>query len=168
MVDKYIHSFMTLIGTISVTEDGDGNITGVYLPTYNLPCLEDCETNVLIEAENQISEYLLGERMVFELPLSYSGSIFRCSVLETIIKIPYGEIQTYKQIANAVGSPNAFRAVGTVCSRNPLPIIIPCHRVITINGEVGKYTGGSTLKKMLINHEKSVIKGLESSNILRK
>lgn len=168
MVDKYIHSFMTLIGTISVTEDGNGRITGVYLPTYNLPCLEEYETNVLIEAENQINEYLSGKRMVFELPLSYGGSVFRCSVLETIMKIPYGDIRTYKQIANTVGSPNAFRAVGTVCSRNALPIIIPCHRVVTIGSGIGNYTGGSALKRMLINHEESVIKRLRSSNILWK
>ena len=150
-----IMSFLTLIGTVSVSEDGDGNITGVFLPNSNLPCMEDGETEVLVEAAAQINEYLSGSRRAFDLPLRYGGSDFRVSVLEAIRDIPYGETRTYAEIAGAVGSPRAYRAVGTACGENPLPILIPCHRVLPSTGGVGSYTGGSTLKKRLLDLERA-------------
>lgn len=156
MADECIYSFISLIGTVSVTEDGEGRITGVYLPNCNLPCMEERETDILLEARDQINEYLSGKRREFDLPLSYGGSEFRCAVLEAMMAIPYGDVRTYKQLAEEAGSPNAFRAVGTVCSENPIPIIIPCHRVVPSSGGIGNYAGGSTLKKRLIDHERSM------------
>ena len=149
-----IYSYLTLIGTVSITEDGDGNITGVYLPNDNLPSMDEFESDVISEAASQINEYLTGSRKEFDLPLSYDGTPFRKSVLEAVRDIPYGETRSYSEIADAIGSPKAFRSVGTACAENPLPIIIPCHRVLPSSGGIGSYAGGSSLKKRLLDHER--------------
>lgn len=149
-----ILSCITLIGTVNIAEDGDGNIIGVYLPSNNLPCMEDRETDVLLEAAAQLNEYFSGKRREFDLPLSYDGTAFRTSVLNAIQEIPYGETRTYGEVAESIGSAKAYRAVGTACAENPLPIIIPCHRVVPSSGGVGSYAGGSSLKRRLLDFER--------------
>ncbi len=148
-----ICSFLTLLGTISITEDGEGMITGVYLPCSNLPAMDQCETRALREAADQINQYLAGKRTEFDLDLRYDGSDFRSRVMEELNRIPYGEVRTYKQIAEAIGYPNSMRAVGTACAENPLPILVPCHRVIPSSGGYGRYSGGVHLKKQLLSIE---------------
>lgn len=150
-----IHSFITLLGSISVSEDGEGNITALYLPNQNLPAMEEDETDVLAEAAGQVNEYLSGRRRMFDLPLALTGSDFRISVLNALSGIPYGETRTYAQVAEAVGSPRAYRAVGTACAENPVPLIIPCHRVVPSSGGVGSYAGGSAMKARLLEMERS-------------
>ena len=151
-----ISSFITLIGTMSISEDGEGRITGIFLPNSNLPPMEDRETDAIAEAAAQLDEYLSGKRREFDLELSYGGSEFRMAVLDSIRRIPYGEMRTYGDIAKDAGSPNAYRAVGTVCSENLIPIIIPCHRVVPATGGIGNYTGGTAMKKRLLDHERSM------------
>ena len=146
-----ISSFITLLGTMSISEDGEGRITGIYLPNSNLPPMEDRETDTRAEAAS-----LSGKRREFDLELSYEGSEFRMAVMDSMRRIPYGEVRTYKQLAEMAGSPNAYRAVGTVCSENPLPIVIPCHRVIPASGGIGSYSGGTALKRRLLEHERSM------------
>lgn len=107
----------------------------------------------MTEAAAEINEYLAGSRKRFDLPLSYGGSGFRVSVLDAIRDIPYGRTRTYAEIAQAVGSPKAYRAVGTACGENPLPILIPCHRVLPSSGGIGGYAGGSSLKRRLLDLE---------------
>ncbi|MBR6871558.1 MAG: methylated-DNA--[Candidatus Methanomethylophilaceae archaeon] len=153
----YIYSKITLIGTVSISEDGDGNLTGVYLPNVNLPQMDVSESQVISEAFDQVDEYLSGKRRKFDLPLDYGVTGFRRDVLEAIEKIPYGSTRTYKDIAEEIGSPKAYRAVGTACAANPLPIIIPCHRVVPSSGGYGNYVGGEVLKKKLIEHESSML-----------
>lgn len=153
MRDPCIASFLTLIGTVSITEDGDGNITGLYLPNCNLPAMDDRLTRSLEEASVQVNEYLSGKRRSFDLPLSYDVSEFREAVLEAIMDIPYGETRTYSEIASDAGSPRAARAVGTACAENPIPIIIPCHRVVPTSGGIGSYAGGSAMKQKLLDLE---------------
>jgi methylated-DNA-[protein]-cysteine S-methyltransferase len=155
-----IFSRVTLIGTISISEDGDGNLTGVYLPNSNLPVMDVSESEVISEAFGQIDEYLCGKRKKFDLPLDYGCTGFRRTVLEEVEKIPYGETRTYKEVAVSAGSPKAFMAVGSVCASNPLPIIIPCHRVLPASGGIGNYAGGEALKKRLLDHEKSMLRSL--------
>lgn len=152
----FIFSNVTLIGTVSISEDGDGNITGVFLPSSNLPSMEVFETDAIAEAFGQIHEYLCGERKMFDLPLDYGVEGFRRIVLEEVERIPYGEVRNYKHIAEAVGNPKAYRNVGMACAANPLPIIIPCHRVIPTSGGIGNYSGGASLKKRLLDHERSM------------
>jgi len=141
------------MGTVSITEDGDGMITGVYLPCDNLPPMDQCETEVLREASRQINEYLAGKRMEFDLDLRYDGSDFRSRVMEELNRIPYGEVRTYKQIAEAIGYPNSMRAVGSACADNPMPILVPCHRVVPSSGGYGNYRGGAAMKRKLLNLE---------------
>lgn len=152
----FIFSNVTLIGTVSVSEDGDGNITGVFLPSSNLPPMEVCETEAISEAFGQIDEYLSGKRRNFDLPLDYGVSGFHRTVLEEVEKIPYGEIRRYKDIAEAIGNPLAYRSVGTACGLNPLPIVIPCHRVVPSSGGIGNYSGGTSLKRRFLDHERSM------------
>ena len=148
-----IHSFITLIGSVSVTEDGCGNIMALYLPNQNLPSMDERETDVLSEAAAQVNDYLSGKIHGFDLPLLYEGTEFRMSVLEALRGIPYGETRRYAEVAEAIGNPRAYRAVGTACAENPLPLIIPCHRVVPSSG-IGRYAGGTALKKRLLDFER--------------
>ncbi len=148
-----IFSYITLIGTVSISEDGEGRITGVFLPNSNLPCMEDRESEIIAEAAGQLNEYFSGKRTNFDLPLGIEASEFGLSVLNAISRIPYGETRTYAEIAEDAGSPRAYRAVGTVCSGNPLPIIIPCHRVVPTSGGIGNYAGGTAMKRRLLDFE---------------
>lgn len=158
-MEPAISSFLTLIGTVSVSEDGEGRITGVYLPSSNLPCMDERETPALREAESQISEYLSGHRRAFDLEVSLEGlSEFTVEVLDAVSDIPYGETATYSEIAEAIGHPGAYRAVGTACGKNPVPIVIPCHRVVPSSGGIGSYAGGSALKKRLLDLEAGMLR----------
>ena len=154
MRDPCIFSFLTLIGTVSVTEDGEGRITGVYLPNGNLPAMDERETDILDEASGQLNEYFSGRRKRFDLPLAYESTPFRTAVMDAVREIPYGEIRTYSQLAKAAGSPNAFRAAGSVCASNPLPILIPCHRVVPSSGGIGRYAYGTSMKRRLLELER--------------
>ena len=153
-----IYTFVSLIGRLSISEDGHGRVNGVYLPTSNLPYLKEGCTAVLKETEEQINQYLSGDRKVFTVPISIDRvSDFTHKVLEAVADIDYGETRTYSEIAEDIGEPTAYRAVGSACGRNPLPIIIPCHRVVPSSGGTGSYTGGSALKKRLLAHEKQMM-----------
>lgn len=154
MRDPCIFSFLTLIGTVSVTEDGEGRITGVYLPNGNLPAMDERETDILDEASGQLNEYFSGRRKRFDLPLAYESTPFRTAVMDAVREIPYGEIRTYSQLAEAAGSSNAFRAAGSVCASNPLPILIPCHRVVPSSGGIGGYAYGTSMKRRLLELER--------------
>ena len=153
MTGLYIHTFLTLIGSVSVAEDGSGRITALYLPNQNLEPMDENETSVLSEAAAQVNEYLSGRRRAFDLPLSIEGTDFFTDVLDAVNDIPYGEIRTYAEVADMAGHPNAYRAVGTACAKNPLPLIIPCHRVVPSSGGIGSYAGGSSLKRRLLELE---------------
>ena len=147
-----IHTYVTLIGKVSISDDGMGNIDGVYLPNSNLPFREQKECPVLEEAAHQIDEYLAGKRMTFDIDIITEGTDFQKNVWDEISKIPYGETASYSEIAKRIGKPNAYRAVGSACNANPIPLIIPCHRVVASNG-IGGYGGGLTLKKKLMEIE---------------
>jgi len=117
----------------------------------NLPKNKQC----LEQAYIQITEYLAGKRKQFDLPLQLKGTQFQCKVWRELIKIPYKQTITYKELAKKVGNPKAYRAVANVCAANKLPIIIPCHRVITSGGKLGGYSLGIELKKQLLNLEQN-------------
>jgi len=102
----------------------------------------------------QLTEYFSGKRTQFDVKTKLTLPPFYLKVLETVAKIPYGQTISYKQIADEVGNPKGSRAVGSANARNPLPIIIPCHRVIAANGRFGGYAGGTYLKKYLIEFER--------------
>lgn len=119
------------------------------------------EENPLLEkACVQIDEYLAGEREEFVLPIRFVGTRFQEEVWCALLEIPYGETCTYADIAKAVGRPKACRAVGLANNRNPIPLIVPCHRVIGANGRLTGYAGGLDMKKKLLDIERSrVVRG---------
>ncbi len=102
----------------------------------------------------QLQEYFDGARSVFDLPLQMNGTAFQKKVWEAICDIPLGETRTYGQIAKAIGKPAAARAVGTALNKNPIAIIVPCHRIVGSNGALTGYAGGLKNKKWLLEHEK--------------
>ncbi|MDR1366148.1 MAG: methylated-DNA--[protein]-cysteine S-methyltransferase [Holosporales bacterium] len=101
-------------------------------------------------AADQLEEYAAGKRRRFELPLSPEGTIFQRSVWDALMTIPYGETCSYKQVAEQIGKSTASLAVGMANNKNPIPIIIPCHRVVGSNGELTGYAGGLDLKNRLL------------------
>ncbi|WP_349409532.1 methylated-DNA--[protein]-cysteine S-methyltransferase [Pseudalkalibacillus sp. SCS-8] len=101
----------------------------------------------------QINEYFNRERTHFDIPIALFGSTFQKKVWEGLVKIPYGETYSYKDVATMIGSPKAVRAIGSANNKNPLPIIIPCHRVIGSNGSLVGYGGGLDKKEILLNLE---------------
>ncbi|NOX75783.1 MAG: methylated-DNA--[protein]-cysteine S-methyltransferase [Gammaproteobacteria bacterium] len=110
---------------------------------------------IFTEAKSQISQYFEGTLKVFSLPLAPSGTPFQMSVLEQLRKIPYGTTVSYSEIALRLGKPRAMRAVGTANGRNPIPLIIPCHRVIASNGTLAGFGGGLPTKEALLKLEQA-------------
>ncbi len=106
------------------------------------------------EARSQLKEFLSGRRKSFDCRLDLKGTSFERKVWFFLKKIPYGETRSYKEVAEAIGHPKAFRAVGMANARNPIPLIIPCHRIIKSNGEPGGYGHGTGVKKRLLDFEK--------------
>lgn len=104
-------------------------------------------------AVRQILEFLEGKRRAFDLPLDLRTTPFQRAVYEALLAIPYGETRTYGEIARAVGAPRAVRAVGAANGANPLPLVVPCHRVIAHGGKLGGYGGGLALKRRLLAME---------------
>lgn len=113
------------------------------------------KTPLLAEAERQLTEYFTGQRKAFDLPLAPVGTPFQRSVWQALREIPYGETRTYKEIAEAIGRPKAFRAVGQANNRNPLMIVQPCHRVIGTNGSLTGFAHGTDMKQFLLDLEKT-------------
>ncbi len=105
------------------------------------------------EACRQLDEYFAGERKAFDLPLHLSGTDFQVQVLEELLCIPYGETTSYGAIAKRIGRPRAMRAVGAANGRNPIPIVIPCHRVIGSGGDLTGFGGGLDTKAALLRLE---------------
>jgi methylated-DNA-[protein]-cysteine S-methyltransferase len=110
-------------------------------------------TELAGKTESELSEYFGGQRRSFSVPLAPEGTIFQKSVWQALTAIPYGETRSYKEIAEAAGSPKACRAVGMANNKNPIPIIIPCHRVIGADGSLVGYGGGLEIKKALLKLE---------------
>jgi methylated-DNA-[protein]-cysteine S-methyltransferase len=105
-------------------------------------------------ARRELDEYFDGRRTAFDLPVDWRLSRgFRAKVLHAIAAIPFGSTGTYRSVATAAGTPNAVRAAGTACATNPIPIIVPCHRVVRSDGTMGRYGGGEAAKRLLLRHE---------------
>jgi len=142
------------IGTIGIAEN-NGAICRVYINNRDVPPdFAITETPLISDAASQLNDYFTGKRCNFELLLSYSGTDFQRAVWSSLTEIPFGETRSYSDIAESVGNPRACRAVGMANHRNPLPIIIPCHRVVNNNGKLGGYVGGVQAKQYLLDLEK--------------
>lgn len=115
------------------------------------------ETNLILKVKSQLDEYFSRRRKVFDLPLNPQGTEFQKKVWQALTQIEYGKTCTYKDIAVAIGNPKASRAVGMANNKNPIPIIIPCHRVIGTNGNLTGYAGGLDIKRELLEYENITI-----------
>lgn len=146
------YQFSTPLGPMALAGEGEA-ITHLYLPGRPTPRLVSHPTPLLLEGEGQLLEYLGGQRKVFDLPLNPQGTPFQRRVWQALEAIPWGETRTYRDIALAVDSPRGFRAVGMANHYNPIPIFIPCHRVVGADGSLTGYAGGVELKKALLSLE---------------
>ena len=113
--------------------------------------------SVITACARQLDEYFSGDRQHFDLPLGAQGTEFQHSVWSALSTIPYGELRSYKDIAQTIGRPKAVRAVGAANGRNPLPIVVPCHRVIGSNGTLTGFAGGLPLKTQLLTLEGAML-----------
>lgn len=112
------------------------------------------ETPVLRFARAQLLQYFAGVRTSFDLPLAPRGTLFQRKVWSCLLRIPYGKTCSYREIARCIGNPGAAKAVGGACHRNPLPILIPCHRVVGADGTLTGFGCGLNLKQALLNLER--------------
>jgi len=145
--------YHTVIGRIGIVEK-NGKISNLYFATDPPPLgVRLFETPLLKNAAQQLYAYLKGSLREFSLPLEPEGTDFMQRIWKALGEIPYGETASYKDLAIAAGSPKAARAVGMANNRNPLPIFIPCHRVIGTSGKLVGYRGGLTLKQKLLQIE---------------
>ena len=150
----YQYSYETKLGSVTIVEE-DGALLAITIHRTYEGIKQ--ETPLTKEAFRQLSEYLLGERKSFDLPLNPRGTVFQQQVWKALCDIPYGETRSYKQIAEAIGNPKAVRAVGMANNRNPLLIVVPCHRVIGANGKLVGYAAGIEKKEFLLKLEKSLL-----------
>lgn len=148
--------YETDLGIIGI-RDNNNAITEVF---YSKSKINDHlkETPLIRECFNQLKEYFQGTRREFTIPIEAEGSEFQKKVWKALLDIPYGQTRTYKEIAIAIGNEKACRAVGMANNRNPISIIIPCHRVIGANRKLVGYGGGLDIKEKLLNIEKIDIK----------
>ena len=145
--DYYVSSFGSFL-----LEEENGRLCSLPLPST--PPKEMKATPLTKQTKQQLDEYLQGQRQQFTIPLSLKGSTFQQKVWLALQTIPYGETRTYQQIAQQIGCPKGCRAVGNANNKNPIPIIIPCHRVIKKNGSLSGYALGVTRKEQVLTLEK--------------
>ena len=132
-------------------------LKGVYWEKQNIPFLKTLEdSKILKNAVKELDEYFCGKRKSFKTKFDLNGTPFQLKVWNELMKIPFGKTYSYKEIALKIKNPKAVRAVGSANGKNPICIIIPCHRVISHNGKLGGYSGGLSFKEKLLKHEKSL------------
>lgn len=146
-------NYKTILGNLCIEEE-DGYITGVYIDK-NINNTK--ETKVIRETYNQLNDYFMGKRRIFDVPLKFNGTEFQNKVWKALLDIPYGETKTYGEIAKAIGNPKGSRAVGNANNKNSIMIIVPCHRVIGSKGNLVGYEYGLDVKQRLLNLEKEFL-----------
>ncbi|MCL2755461.1 MAG: methylated-DNA--[protein]-cysteine S-methyltransferase [Firmicutes bacterium] len=147
-------SMETPIGKLTISER-DGFITHVYFCGEESNA-NDTETPLLLQAKTQLTEYFNGTRKTFDLPIKPNGGEFFRRVWSKMIElVPYGQTASYGELAKLAGNEKASRAVGMANNRNPIPIIIPCHRIVGKNGKLTGFRGGLDSKQWLLEHEKN-------------
>jgi methylated-DNA-[protein]-cysteine S-methyltransferase len=141
-----MHSLETPIGPLRLSAEGD------HLSRVEFAASADARSSepVLLQAEAQLRAYFAGALRRFDLPLAPRGTAFQLSVWDALLEIPYGATTSYSELATAIGRPSACRAVGAANGRNPLAVIVPCHRVIGAAGALTGYGGGLERKRMLL------------------
>jgi methylated-DNA-[protein]-cysteine S-methyltransferase len=165
-IKQVCFTYVTAFGNMIIVSDGTA-INAVYLEKADigltgstnqadigLDGLNNQAIKLTDEAASQLNEYFSGNRRRFDVPLHPHGTPFQQSVWDALLSIPYGDTRSYKQVAQMIGKPDASRAVGMANNKNPIMIIIPCHRVIGSNGSLVGYAGGLDMKRELLELEK--------------
>lgn len=146
-------TFKTILGKFLISSSSKGIRSLKFLDNFSYPTDFDGTSVMADQAIEQINEYLSGVRTEFDVPIDLELPAFYQKVLLTVRKIRFGTINSYKQVAIICDNKKAYRAVGNANSLNPIPIIIPCHRVVPSNGSIGRYAYGEQIKKILLEHE---------------
>lgn len=148
------------IGSLTLVRDASG-LTGLFMPDHrpapNPATFGARDDEAFADAVQQLGEYWAGERTAFDVALAPAGTAFQLRVWQALRTIPYGETRTYGWIAEQLGQPTAVRAVGLANGRNPLSIVVPCHRVVGRSGALTGYAGGIERKRFLLDHEAGAV-----------
>ena len=150
------------IGPLLVTAS-DGALTRLYMAPFDIDPEWEHDPVALEEPARQLAEYFAGERREFELDLRPAGTVFQRAVWDLLLEIPFGETTTYGTLAATLGDPRKVRAVGLANGRNPISIVVPCHRVIGADGSLVGYGGGLERKRVLLAHEAEVAAGFRAT-----
>jgi methylated-DNA-[protein]-cysteine S-methyltransferase len=158
VVRRYTYA-PTPVGDVLLTADGSGHLTGIYWPEHRLapkpgPGWER-DDGAFAGALEQLDEYFAGRRTSFDLPVAAQGTPFQHRVWDALREIRFGETVTYRELAERIGRPSAARAVGLANGRNPVSIVVPCHRVVGSGGVLTGYAGGLEVKRRLLAHERA-------------
>jgi methylated-DNA-[protein]-cysteine S-methyltransferase len=155
MTPGYITTMPSPVGVLTLRSDGE-HLTalsmGEHTPAPADHALRE-DHGPFRTAVEQLAEYFAGERRIFDLPVAAAGTVFQQRVWEALREIPYGQTRSYRTIAERIGNPRAVRAVGLASSRNPVGIVIPCHRVVGADGSLTGYAGGLDRKRLLLRLE---------------
>ena len=146
----YYFKYKTIVGDIFISANKTELLEISF--THNNDYLEK-ESKLILQAIKQIRQYLSGERESFDLPLKINATKFQKEVYFDLLKIPYGSVKTYNQVATSINNPKANQAVGSACRKNKFIIVIPCHRVIASTGLINGYAGGLKAKTFLLKLE---------------
>lgn len=116
------------------------------------------DNGILLQCKSELEEYFAGKRQAFNVPIKFNGTDFQNAVWQKLLEIPYGQVMSYSELAAAIGRPKAARAVGSACNKNPIAVIVPCHRVVGKSGSLTGYAGGIGIKEKLLELEKNGLK----------
>lgn len=146
-------TYQASFGTLQIVSNGEAIISlKMESPqSHSLP-----RSSLMKEVFRQLDDYFAGNRTEFDFPLQLDGTPFQQSVWKELLKIPYGETISYQELAKRVGKPKASRAVGNANGKNPVCIVVPCHRVVRANGDLGGYAYGIAMKKSLLSIENKI------------
>ncbi|MDD2448042.1 MAG: methylated-DNA--[protein]-cysteine S-methyltransferase [Sulfurimonas sp.] len=153
----YNRVITTPLGNMIATADEDAIISFDFIEEGKIYQSINAPSPLLLRLEKEVLEYFRGERKEFTIPLSPSGTTFQKEVWKTLLSIPYGTTVSYKTEAKIFGNPKAIRAVANANGKNPISILIPCHRVIASDGSLGGYSGGLDKKEFLLSLESDFI-----------
>jgi methylated-DNA-[protein]-cysteine S-methyltransferase len=151
-MEKYYGYYKSTIGILEIITSKDALISVMFVESMQN---DGIKNDILDRTVNQIDEYFAGKRKDFDLNLYFEGTEYQKIVWKELLKIPYGETITYKELAIRIGDVRATRAVGNANGKNKLSIIVPCHRVIGTNGKLTGYAGGLDKKQWLLEHERN-------------
>jgi methylated-DNA-[protein]-cysteine S-methyltransferase len=159
---RYIGSFITQIGLVSVVVDGDGIVKRFHFGALHDP---DCfpDDTAIAHVREQVEQYFAGDRRDFDLPLAPEGTEFQRAVWDGLLTIPFGQTLSYGELAERVGRTGAFRAVGAANGANRIAVIIPCHRVIGRDRSLTGFGGGIPTKVALLVHEGVIAPGMAAN-----